>query len=92
MLGAQSAPSEAYVNVPGARLFYQDTGGTGVPVVFLHAATGSSQVWKYQIPVFTKAGYRVIAFDRRGWGRTQIDPAGPQPGTAADDLLAFSIT
>ncbi len=89
MLGAQPAQSEAYANVPGARLFYLDTGGSGVPVVFLHAATGSSQVWKYQIPAFTKAGYRVIAFDRRGWGRTQIDPAGPQPGTAADDLLAL---
>lgn len=89
MLGAQPAPSEGYVNVPGARLFYQDTGGSGVPVVFLHAATGSSQVWKFQIPAFTKAGYRVIAFDRRGWGRTQIDPAGQQPGTAADDLLAL---
>jgi pimeloyl-ACP methyl ester carboxylesterase len=56
----------------------------------MHAATGSSRVWEYQIPAFTAAGYRVIAFDRRGWGRTVIeqtvDPAGPQPSTAADDL------
>ena len=80
---------ESYAAVPGARLFYIDTGGSGVPVVFLHAATGSSRVWEHQIPAFTKAGYRVIAFDRRGWGRTQIDHAGPQPGTAADDLLAL---
>jgi pimeloyl-ACP methyl ester carboxylesterase len=57
-----------------------------VPVVFLHAATGSSRVWEHQIPAFTAAGYRIIAFDRRGYGRTVIDPAGPQPGTAADDL------
>lgn len=75
-----------YAEVPGARIFYSDTGGTGAPVVFLHAATGSSRVWEYQIPAFTKAGYRVIAFDRRGWGRTVVDPAGPQPGTGADDL------
>src|ERR1700722_9913957 len=34
-------------------------------------------------------GYRVIAFDRRGWGRTVIDPTEPQPGTAAGDLLAL---
>jgi pimeloyl-ACP methyl ester carboxylesterase len=66
-----------------------DTGGNGVPVVFLHAATGSSRVWEYQIPAFTAAGYRVIAFDRRGWGRTVSDPAGPQPGTGADDLLGL---
>lgn len=80
---------ESYVAVPGARIAYIDTGGSGVPVVFMHAATGSSRVWEHQIPAFTEAGYRVIAFDRRGWGRTVIDPSGPQPGTAADDLLAL---
>jgi pimeloyl-ACP methyl ester carboxylesterase len=83
---AQTAVREAYAELPGARIFYIDTGGSGVPVVFLHAATGSSRVWEYQIPAFTTAGYRVIAFDRRGWGRTVIDLAGPQPGTGADDL------
>jgi pimeloyl-ACP methyl ester carboxylesterase len=60
-----------------------------VPVVFLHAATGSSRVWEYQIPPFLAAGYRFVAFDRRGWGRTTIEPAGPQPGTGADDLLGL---
>jgi pimeloyl-ACP methyl ester carboxylesterase len=77
---------EAQASLPGVRLGYLDSGGTGIPVVFLHAATGSSRVWEYQIPVFTAAGYRVIAFDRRGYGRTVVDPAGPQPGTAADVL------
>jgi pimeloyl-ACP methyl ester carboxylesterase len=85
-LSAQAVAHEAYAELPGARIFYIDTGGSGVPVVFLHAATGSSRVWEYQIPAFTAAGYRVIAFDRRGWGRTVVDPKGPQPGTAADDL------
>ncbi len=85
-LQAQAVAREAYAEVPGARIFYIDTGGNGVPVVFLHAATGSSRVWGYQIPVFTAAGYRVVAFDRRGWGRTVVDPEGRQPGTAADDL------
>jgi pimeloyl-ACP methyl ester carboxylesterase len=80
------AVREAYANLPGVRLWYRDTGGDGVPVVFMHAATGSSGVWQYQIPAFTSAGYRFIAFDRRGFGRTVIEPEGPQPGTAADDL------
>jgi pimeloyl-ACP methyl ester carboxylesterase len=76
--------------VPGARLYYIDTGGSGVPVVFMHAATGSSQSWGYQIPAFTAAGYRVIAFDRRGRGRTESIPeSGPQPGSGADDLHAL---
>ena len=83
------ASREMYAGVPGAQISYIDTGGSGVPVVFMHAATGSSRVWENQIPAFTAAGYRFIAFDRRGWGRTRIDPTGPQPGTAADDLLAL---
>lgn len=80
---------EAYAELPGVRLWYRDTGGVGTPVVLLHAATGSSRVWEYQIPAFTRAGYRVVAYDRRGWGRTVVDPAGTQPGTAADDLRAL---
>lgn len=58
-------------------------------MILLHAATGSSRVWDYQIPAFTAAGYRVIAFDRRGWGRTEINSAESQPSTAADDLLGL---
>src|SRR5580658_2384530 len=80
---------EAYATVPGAKIFYRDTGGTGVPVILLHAATGSSRVWEYQFPALAAAGYRVIAFDRRGWGRTEINSAEAQPGTAAGDLLGL---
>src|SRR6266853_525762 len=80
------AARETYAQLPGVRLWYSDSGGSGVPVVFLHAATGSSRVWGKQIPAFTAAGYRVISYDRRGYGRTVIDPAGPQPGAGADDL------
>ena len=43
----------------------------------------------FRSPAFPAAGYRVIAFDRRGYGRTVVDPSGPQPGTAADDLEAL---
>ena len=70
-------------------MWYRDSQGSGVPVVFLHAATGSSQVWEHQFPAFTAAGYRVIAYDRRGYGRSTVNPAGTQPGTGADDLLAL---
>jgi pimeloyl-ACP methyl ester carboxylesterase len=80
---------EAHADLPGVRLWYRDSSGAGVPVVFMHAATGSSRVWEYQIAAFTAAGFRVIAFDRRGFGRTAIAPGGVQPGTAADDLHAL---
>lgn len=85
---APPAAREAYATIPGARLFYTDTGGEGVPVVFLHAATGSTSAWKYQTPAFVAAGHRVVAYDRRGWGRTVVDVTGPA-GTGADDLLGL---
>jgi len=71
---------------PDVRLYYTDSGGNGVPVVLMHAATGSTKSWDNQTPAFVKAGYRVIAFDRRGWGRTTVVP-GTAPSTAADDLI-----
>ena len=73
---------------PGVHLFYTDTGGGGIPIVLMHAATGSVRSWDQQTPAFVKAGYRVIAFDRRGWGRTTVDSNTPA-GTAADDLIAL---
>jgi pimeloyl-ACP methyl ester carboxylesterase len=87
-VAAQTA-HEGYADLPGVRIWYKDTGGSGIPVVFMHAATGSSRVWDYQIPAFTAAGYRFIAYDRRGWGRSEIVATGPQPGTGADDLQAL---
>jgi pimeloyl-ACP methyl ester carboxylesterase len=78
-------------SLPGVRLWFTDTGGSGEPIVFLHANTGSSEIWEPQVEAFSNAGYRVIAFDRRGWGRSQADPAtGPQPGHASDDLHALA--
>ena len=47
-------------------MFYRDSGGDGVAVVLLHAASGNSLLWEYQIPVLTDAGYRVLAIDYRG--------------------------
>jgi pimeloyl-ACP methyl ester carboxylesterase len=73
---------------PDVPVYYTDSGGSGVPVVFMHAATGSTQSWEHQTPAFVKAGYRVIAFDRRGWGRSET-VTGAAPSTAADDLIAL---
>jgi pimeloyl-ACP methyl ester carboxylesterase len=78
-------------SLPGVRLWFTDAGGTGEAIVLMHAITGTSESWAPQIEAFAKAGYRVIAFDRRGWGRSQADPgSGPQPGRAADDLHALA--
>jgi pimeloyl-ACP methyl ester carboxylesterase len=80
-----------FANLPGVRLWFTDTGGNGETVVLMHANTGTSEVWEPQVAALSKAGYRVIAFDRRGWGRSQADPAtGVQPGHASDDLHALA--
>lgn len=58
--------------------------------MLLHPNTGTCAVWEEQIVGFSRAGYRVIAFDRRGWGNSVPDPAsGPQPGSIAGDLDAL---
>jgi pimeloyl-ACP methyl ester carboxylesterase len=88
---ATPPPRSELAPLPGVRLWFTDTGGRGEPIVLMHAITGTSESWAIQIQAFAKAGYRVIAFDRRGWGRSQADAAsGPQPGHAADDLQALA--
>ena len=75
-----------YVELPGVHLWFGDTGGNGIPVIFLHAATGTCQSWVYQLSRFTAAGYRCITYDRRHWGQSRIAHTGEQPGFASDDL------
>ena len=75
-----------YVELRGVDLWFQDTGGSGAPVVFLHAASGASDCWVNQTPAFTLAGYRCVAYDRRGWGKSQPKPTGAQPGDPSGDL------
>jgi pimeloyl-ACP methyl ester carboxylesterase len=84
---ANAAVAGAYAELPGVRLWYTDTGGDGEVLILLHANTGTSENWQPQNEAFAAAGYRVIAFDRRGWGKSIANPAtGPQPGTVAEDL------
>ncbi len=80
-----------YAELPGVKLWFVDTGGAGAPIVLLHPNTGTIEIWEPQIAAFAQAGYRVIAFDRRGWGKSALDPkSGPQPGSIAGDLHALA--
>jgi len=88
---AESPLAGQYVELPGVKLWFTDTGGAGTPIVLLHANTGTSESWEAQATAFARQGYRVIAFDRRGWGKSLIDPTtGPQPGSVAGDLDALA--
>ena len=87
MAAAEDSRNGAYAELPGVKLWFTDSGGGGVPIVLLHPNTGTVAVWKAQITGFSQGGYRVIAFDRRGWGNSMADPSsGPQPGSIAGDL------
>jgi pimeloyl-ACP methyl ester carboxylesterase len=78
---------QGFADLPGVRLWFTDSGGSGEPVVLLHPNTGTSEIWEPQIAALAKAGFRAIAFDRRGWGKSTADPAtGAQPGHVAEDL------
>lgn len=57
--------TDTTADLPCGKVFYRDSGGAGVPVVFLHAASGNSMLWEFQITAFIAAGYRFIAIDHR---------------------------
>lgn len=56
------------VDVGGASLPYWDTGGDGLPVILLHANTGSLESWPHQQTAFPREGFRAISYSRRGVG------------------------
>ena len=85
---AQAPTKEGLVSVGSAELAYWDTGGLGDPVVLLHPATGSKNVWAYQQPVLAAAGYRVIGYSRRGHAGSTAGTEADR-GTGAGDLNAI---
>ena len=85
----QAPATEGVLSLPGgAGLYYWDTGGEGPTVVLSHPGRGSALTWPYQQPVFAKAGFRTIAYSRRGYFGS---PAGSKndTGNYADDLNAL---
>jgi non-heme chloroperoxidase len=69
-------------------LYYEDH-GSGSPVVLIHGYPLSSASWEKQIPVLLAAGHRVIAYDRRGFGKSSQPTIGYNYDTFAADLHAI---
>ncbi len=91
MPAAAASRNGAHADLPGVKLWFVDSGGDGVPIVLLHPNTGTVEIWEPQIAGLAHAGYRVIAFDSRGWGNSTPDPSsGQQPGSIAEDLHALA--
>ena len=73
----------------GTEIYYKDW-GTGQPIVFSHGWPLSSDDWDAQMLFFLNHGYRVIAHDRRGHGRSSQTGDGHDMDHYADDLAAVT--
>ena len=69
-----------------ANLHVNDAGGTGRPVLLIHGWPLSGESWSAQIGPLQDAGYRVITYDRRGFGKSEKPASGYDYDTFADDL------
>lgn len=68
------------------RLHVEDSGGDGRPVILIHGWPLSGAAWEKQVPALTEAGYRVITYDRRGFGQSEKPESGYRYDTLAADL------
>jgi non-heme chloroperoxidase len=73
----------------GTEIYYKDW-GTGQPIVFSHGWPLSADDWDAQLLFFLNHGYRVIAHDRRGHGRSTQTADGHDMDHYADDLAALT--
>lgn len=74
-----------FTTTDGTEIFYKDW-GTGKPIVFSHGWPLSADAWDAQMLFFAQKGYRVIAHDRRGHGRSAQPFDGNNMDRYADDL------
>lgn len=72
-------------NGPETEIYYQDL-GQGRPVVLIHGWPLSHRMWEAQITALTEAGYRCVAYDRRGFGQSGRPAGGYDYDTFASDL------
>ena len=75
----------------GARLFYNDW-GHGRPVVLIHGWPLNADMWEFQSRFLAANGFRVIAYDRRGFGRSEQTWTGYDYDQLADDLRSVIET
>jgi pimeloyl-ACP methyl ester carboxylesterase len=75
-------------NSASIKLYYEDH-GSGTPVVLIHGYPLSGDSWEKQVPVLLGAGYRVITYDRRGFGKSSQPTDGYNYDTFAADLRAL---
>jgi non-heme chloroperoxidase len=85
----KESPMRTITVKDGTQIFYKDW-GTGQPIVFHHGWPLSADDWDAQMMFFLQHGYRVIAHDRRGHGRSTQTDTGNDMGTYAADVAELT--
>ncbi|MBB2931372.1 alpha/beta fold hydrolase [Paraburkholderia silvatlantica] len=83
-----NARQPGYINVDDDTALHYRDWGDGVPLVFLSGWTLNADMWNYQCAPLAAAGFRCVAYDRRGHGRSSDPGRGYDYDTLADDLEA----
>jgi len=84
-----TSSADSIITKDGVRIFYKDW-GSGQPIVFSHGWPLSADDWDVQMMFFLKEGFRVIAHDRRGHGRSTQGSVGHDMDHYADDLAELA--
>ncbi|MEV7781520.1 alpha/beta hydrolase [Kitasatospora sp. NPDC088351] len=85
-----TTPTTQYLDVPGGRLAFDDTGrGDGTPVVLLPGMLDSRAAYRHLRPLLVAAGRRVITMDLRGFGESSIAWDDYSPAAVATDVIAL---
>ena len=77
-----------HADVNGQRIWFEDSGGDGPPVLFAHGFLMDSTMWEHQVAALG-GDFRCIAYDERGWGRTEFDGKPFDYWDLADDAVGL---
>jgi len=78
----------SFLSKDGTEIYFKDW-GSGKPVLFSHGWPLDADMWEYQMEYLSSRGYRTIAFDRRGFGRSSQPWTGYDYDTFADDIAGL---
>lgn len=78
-----------FLSVQGGRIAYDDTGGSGTPVVMVPGLGDVRQEYRFLVGPLQRAGYRVVTMDLRGHGDSSVGWADYSPEDVGEDILAL---